>query len=79
MSPSANGSCSGPSLSRNARAAPGSVRPRRTQHLGRDPLDAELGGELAHALGRAGRDRERRGHPANLGIGPDAAPRRRLI
>ena len=43
------------------------------QHLRRDALDAELGRERAHAVGAAGRDRERRGHPANLGPGPDAA------
>ena len=45
------------------------------EHLGGDALKTQLGRELAHALGAAGRDRERRGHPANLGPGPDAAPR----
>ena len=50
-------------------------QPAPHQHLCRDPLQAELGGEPAHLVGAARRDRERRGHPANLGLGPDAAPR----
>ena len=48
-------------------------QPAPHEHLGSDALQAELGGELAHPVGAAGGDRERRGHPANLGLGPDAA------
>ena len=44
------------------------------EHLCGDALHAEFGGEPAHLVGAARGDRERRGHPANLGFGPDAAP-----
>ncbi len=43
------------------------------EHLGGDALEAQRVGEVAHLIGAAGRDRERRRHPLNLGPGPDAA------
>ena len=54
-------------------------QPAPDQHLGRDTLESERTGQPAHLVGAARRDRERRGHPANLGLGPDAAPRGRVV
>ena len=56
---------------------PASVSPRRTSTSAVTRWSPSSAGELAHLVGAARRDRERRGHPANLGLGPDAAPPRR--